>query len=133
VIGPGSVYTSVIPNLLVQGIQEALRQTHAKRVYICNVMTQPGESDSFTASEHVNAILNNVSERVVDYVLVNNALPTSEALTKYAEVGQQFVEPDIDRIRTLGLRPIPGDLMSETDVVRHDPVKLAGRLMNLLR
>jgi uncharacterized cofD-like protein len=133
VIGPGSVYTSVIPNLLVRGIAEALRETKALRIYICNVMTQPGESDSFTASEHVNAILNNVDGRAFDYVLVNKALPTAESLTKYAEVGQQFVEPDIDRIRAMGIRPVASDLMSETDVVRHDPVKLAARLMSLLR
>jgi uncharacterized cofD-like protein len=133
VIGPGSVFTSVIPNLLVRGIPEALRQSKAVKVYICNVMTQPGESDSFTASEHVNAIMQNVTGRPFEYVLVNKALPTAESLNKYAEFGQQFVEPDIDRIRTVGMRPIAADLMSDTDVVRHDPVKLAARLMVMLR
>lgn len=133
VIGPGSVFTSVIPNLLVPGILTALRETKAQTVYICNVMTQPGESDSFTASEHVQAILSNVPEKPFEYALVNSALPTAESLSKYAEYGQQFVEPDVDRIRSIGIRPISGNLMSETDVVRHDPVKLAERLMNLLR
>jgi uncharacterized cofD-like protein len=133
VIGPGSVFTSVIPNLLVRGIPEALQQSKALKVYICNVMTQPGESDSFTASEHVKAILQNVDLRTFDYVLINKALPTAESLNKYAEVGQQFVEPDIDRIRTMGVRPVAADLMSDTDVVRHDPVKLAARLMIMLR
>ncbi|MFZ4509011.1 MAG: gluconeogenesis factor YvcK family protein [Fimbriimonas sp.] len=131
-IGPGSVYTSIIPNLLVPGIAQALREAKVPKAYICNVMTQPGESDSFSASEHVTAILNNVQKRVFDYVLVNTGAPSSLALDKYRESGQSFVEPDSDRIRAMGFRVLHGNYMSESDFVRHDPMKVAARLMGLL-
>jgi uncharacterized cofD-like protein len=131
-IGPGSVYTSIIPNLLVPGITDALRASGAKKAYICNVMTQPGESDSFSASEHVSAILNNVEARPFDFVLVNGRAPTEEALQKYRDSGQHMVDADVDRIRAMGLRVIVGNFMSETDVVRHDPMKVAARLIAMI-
>jgi len=130
-VGPGSVFTSVIPNLLVPGITDALRESAAPKVYICNVMTQPGESDSFTASEHVTAIRANVPGRIFDYVMVNTGAPSPAALEKYKGSGQFWVEPDIDRVKAMGFRVLPGDLMSETDVVRHDPMRLAQRLIAL--
>lgn len=132
-IGPGSVYTSVIPNLLVPGIAQALREATAPRVYICNVMTQPGESDRFTASEHVTAIQINVEKRIFDHVMVNTAMPSTNAIEKYREYGQHVVEPDIDIIRTMGFRAVTGNFISETDVVRHDPSRLAARLIQLAR
>ena len=131
-IGPGSVYTSVIPNLLIPGMAQALRKSKAIKVYICNVMTQKGESDSFSASEHVGAIMQQVKERVFDYVLVNTGIPTDVSLEKYRTVGQMFVDPDIDRIKAMGLRIIPGNYMSETDFVRHDYVKVVSKLMTIL-
>lgn len=131
-IGPGSVYTSVIPNLLVPGIPEALNRADCIKVYICNVMTQAGESDAFTAAEHVVAIQANVPKRVFDYVLVNTGTPTQAALDKYRGHNQEFVQPDTDRIRSMGYKPILGNFMSETDYVRHDPVKIAARLIDML-
>ena len=131
-IGPGSVFTSIIPNLLVPGIMEALKAATGKKIYICNVMTQPGESDSFSASEHVSAILNNVEARPFDTVLVNAGVPTQEALQKYRESGQHQVDADVDRIRAMGLRVVTGNFMSETDVVRHDPMKVAARLISMI-
>lgn len=131
-IGPGSVYTSVIPNLLVPGIAEALREAKAPKVYICNVMTQPGESDDFTASEHVRAILDNAGEKIFDYVLVNTGQPSQSLLEKYRSVGSNLVEADIDRIRQMGLRVLKGDITSDIDVVRHDPMKVVQRLLSLL-
>jgi len=131
-IGPGSVYTSIIPNLLVPEIAEALRLSKAPKVYICNVMTQPGESDSFSASEHVTTIINNTERRVFDYVMVNTGTPNDSLLGRYREVGQHLVEPDIDRIRVMGLKVLQGNYMSETDFVRHDPMKVVSRLMTLV-
>lgn len=131
-IGPGSVYTSVIPNLLVPGVARAIRQSKAIKAYICNVMTQPGESDSFTASEHVMAIQANVEGKLFDYVVTNVARPSDVLLRKYESSNQHFVEPDIDRIRGLGFRVITGDFMNETDVVRHDPFRVAAKLMRLV-
>ena len=131
-IGPGSVFTSVIPNLLVPGIAEALRASKAPKVYVCNVMTQPGESDSFSASEHVSAVLNSVEQRIFDYVMVNSTTPSESAIETYREAGQHWVEADMDRIRAMGLRVISGNFMSETDVVRHDAMRVAERALRLV-
>lgn len=131
-IGPGSIYTSVIPNLLVPGIADAIAESEAIRAYICNVMTQPGESDSFTAAEHLVTLQANIPVRVVDYVLVNSGIPSQATLEKYRESGQHLVEADEDRLRAMGFRIVRGDYMSESDYVRHDPSRLAVRLMELL-
>ena len=130
-IGPGSVYTSVIPNLLVPGIAEALRDCKAPKVYICNVMSQPGESDRFTASEHAIAVQVHVDMRVFDYVLVNTAMPTTTLLGKYQASGQHIVEPDVDVIRTMGYRTLTGNFLNETDVLRHDAARVAAKLVQL--
>ncbi|MEX2243087.1 MAG: uridine diphosphate-N-acetylglucosamine-binding protein YvcK [Fimbriimonadaceae bacterium] len=132
VIGPGSVFTSVIPNLLVPGIAKAIEESNAMKAYVCNVMTQRGESEAFTAAEHVVALEANVDGRVCDYVLVNVMSPTAETAIRYHEHRQDAVEPDIERLRQMGYKPVTGDLMSETDYVRHDPARLANALMDLL-
>jgi uncharacterized cofD-like protein len=131
-IGPGSVFTSVIPNLLVPGVAEALENSPAHKVYICNVMTQRGESDAFSASEHVSAVMANVDRKIFDSVMINTAQPSQAATEKYRGAGQVLVEADVERIRSMGYQPLPGDYMSETDLVRHDPMKLAARLIRLL-
>ncbi|MBS1724076.1 MAG: YvcK family protein [Armatimonadetes bacterium] len=131
-IGPGSVYTSVIPNLLVPGIAEAIAASTAKKVYICNVMTQRGESDAFTATEHLVAIEANVDYKVADYVVVNTGVPSQSTLEKYRGYQQDLVVPDYERAATMGYKPVIGDFMSEMDYVRHDPAKLAARITDLL-
>ena len=132
VLGPGSVFTSVIPNLLVRGIPEAIRRSKAKKVYICNVMTQPGETDGFSAYDHVRAIERHAGGRVFDYVLINSARPNSHLLEKYQKSGATLVIADTDRIKSEGYRPITGAFISQTDVVRHDAAALARAIMNLL-
>jgi len=132
VIGPGSVFTSVVPNLLVRGIPEALYRTRAAKVYVCNVMTQPGETDGFSAADHVRALAAHVPRPIVNYVIVNTAVPTSELLEKYRQTGSVLVTADVDRIRAMGYRPLTGNFISGTDVVRHDSVKLAEAVMRLL-
>ncbi len=132
VLGPGSVYTSVIPNILVKGIPEAIEESDAIKVYVCNVMTQPGETDGFTASDHVKAIMKHTEARVFNYVLVNQEMPYKELLEKYASQGQHFVIPDAEVIREMGFRPIVGDYISQTQVVRHDPDKLAAAILKLM-
>ncbi len=133
VLGPGSVYTSIIPNLLVDGIAKAIEESNAAKIYVCNVMTQPGETDGFTASDHVRAILRHTDRRVFHYVLVNIIRPNQDLLARYEKVGQKFVEPDSNAIRSLGFRPILGDFISETDVVRHDSTKLGQAILRLAR
>jgi len=132
VIGPGSVYTSVVPNLLVHGVTEALYRTRAKKVYVCNVMTQPGETDGFAASDHLKAIEAHVPRPVVDYVIVNTDVPARELSEKYRQTGAVLGEPDCDRLRSMGYRPIRGSYISQTDVVRHASAKLAEAILRLL-
>ncbi len=132
VIGPGSVYTSIIPNLLVEGVPEALHRSKAKKVYICNVMTQPGESDGFSAFDHIRTIERHARKRIFDYALVNTARPKQQLLEKYRSVNSVLVEPDCDRIKAEGYRPVAGDFINQTNVVRHDENKLSKALMKLL-
>jgi uncharacterized cofD-like protein len=132
VLGPGSVFTSVVPNLLVRGIPEAIRGSSALKIYVCNVMTQPGETDGFKASDHVKAVAAHTEHKVFQHVLVNQQKPTKELLEKYAGENQFFVEPDIAEIREAGYRPIVGDYISQTDVVRHDSEKLAQAILKLV-
>ncbi|MCS7209905.1 MAG: YvcK family protein [Fimbriimonadales bacterium] len=133
VLGPGSLFTSVIPNLLVRKIADALRTTDALRIYVCNVMTQPGETDGFTASDHVRAIEAHAGGRVFDYVLVNNATPVPELLERYRASGQDLVLPDVDRIRQMGYKVITGNFISQSDYVRHDPIRLAEAILRLAK
>jgi len=131
-IGPGSVYTSVIPNFLVPGIASAVSSSKAPKAYICNVMTQRGESESFTAAEHLVAIQANVDTQIADYVVVNTGVPSQATLEKYRGYQQEFVTPDYERVATMGYKPVIGDFMSELDYVRHDPARLAARLIDLI-
>lgn len=131
VMGPGSVFTSVIPNLLVRGISQAVNQSKALKVYVCNVMTQPGESDGYTASGHVQAIEEHVGRRVFDYVLVNTARPGDELLARYTNSGAEFVTPDIDVIAARGYKAVKGSFISESAVLRHDSDKLAKAIFRL--
>ncbi len=132
VLGPGSVFTSVIPNLLVKGVAEAIRHAKGKKVYVCNVMTQHGETDGFSAFDHIKAIELHAQRRVFDWVLVNTGRPSQELLDKYRKTGSVLVEPDTDRIKSEGYRPITGNFINQTDVVRHDAARLAEAIMRLL-
>ncbi len=131
VLGPGSLFTSVVPNLLVNRIAREVADAHAVKVYVCNVMTQPGETDGMTAADHVKALLANAGERVCDYVIVNDQ-PPSRLLAAYAQERQVPVEPDTERISALGLEPVPATVIGETEMVRHDPDKLATVVMAIV-
>ncbi len=124
VLGPGSLFTSIVPNLLVSRIAQEIADSHAVKMYVCNVMTQPGETDGMSAADHLEALLANAGKRVCDYVIVNAEAP-SRLLAAYAEEGQVPVEPDVARIAALGFEPIDAAVISETQTVRHDPDKLA--------
>jgi len=103
VIGPGSIYTSLVPNLLVPQIADTLAELNVPRIYVCNVMTQPGETDDFSAVDHVEAILRHVENRpLFDYVLLNTRRPSAEVLARYQKQGARLVEPDDRGIARLG-------------------------------
>jgi uncharacterized cofD-like protein len=131
VLGPGSLFTSVAPNFLVSRIAREVADAHAVKMYVCNVMTQPGETDGMTAADHVEALLANAGERVCDYAIVNDERP-SRLLVAYAQEGQVPVEPDLDRIAALGVEPVPAAVIGETETVRHDPDKLATVVLGIV-
>lgn len=132
VIGPGSLYTSIIPNLLIPGFVDALEATSALRIYVCNVMTQPGETDGYTASDHVLGLRNHTSAReIVDYVVVNDALISESQGRKYAKEKAHPVRVDHDRLARLGVKVHRGDFLDHQDLVRHDSHRLAGEIMHL--
>jgi hypothetical protein len=132
IFGPGSLYTSVIPNLLVEEIREAVVKSEAVKIYVCNVMTQPGETDGYGAFEHVKALLDHVGEQFLDYVIVNDERISNEQLKQYLAEGSMPVTPDIDKIRRLGITVVPASLISKKDLVRHEPKKLSRVLITLI-
>ncbi|WP_074655363.1 gluconeogenesis factor YvcK family protein [Terriglobus roseus] len=131
-LGPGSLYTSLITNLLVGGIPEAIAASSAKRVYICNLMTQANESLGLSAADHIRHIQSHCGgKRLFDFALVNTAPISDVLLEKYAREGQQPIEADLDRIRELGVTPIVGSFVHEGDVLRHDYDHVAELLLDL--
>ncbi|HEY3990593.1 MAG TPA: gluconeogenesis factor YvcK family protein [Acidobacteriaceae bacterium] len=130
-LGPGSLYTSLITNLLVKGIPDALAQARGLRVFLCNLMTQSNESLNLTASQHIEKIYDHTGQAIFDYALVNTA-PVSESLRRnYAREGAAPIVPDIERIEALGVRVITGDFAAEGDVLRHNADRVADVLLHL--
>jgi len=129
-IGPGSLYTSVLPNLLIKPITEAIRHAKALRVYVCNVMTQPGETDDYTAQEHLSAIIEHAG-LIVDVMVLNGRKPSESILAAYSSEKQFPVQFDIAAIRELGVTPFFGDIISEGNYVRHDSEALAETIFRL--
>ncbi|AGB41997.1 hypothetical protein Halha_2113 [Halobacteroides halobius DSM 5150] len=132
ILGPGSLYTSVLPNLLVEQLSSAIKKTDALTAYVCNVMTQPGETDNYTASDHVQAIYDHIDSEIMDYILVNNETIESELIKKYAEEGSSPVEVDLDKLHEQGLQVIQESMINQSDLVRHNSDKLAKVIMNLV-
>lgn len=130
-IGPGSLYTSVIPTLLPTRVRHALRCSTAVKVYICNVMTQPGETTGFTASDHVRALRDHGAGDCFDFVLVNTETPPHDAIERYRRTGAQPVAADLDDIAGLGYIPVAAPLLNHDHYVRHDPHKLMRALSDI--
>ena len=132
IFGPGSLFTSVIPNLLVEGMEEALRAVKVPKIYVCNVMTQPGETDGFGAADHLEALERHVGAGVIDTIVINVETPTPEMLRRYEAQGAKPVDPQHDRLNRMGVRVVGANLLSTHDLVRHDSQKLAAALIDLL-
>ena len=133
-LGPGSLYTSLITNLLVRGIPEALAASKATKVFVCNLMTQANESLGLTASQHIEKILQHcggVDAPIFDYALINTAPISAERREQYEREDQQPIEVDLDRVTALGVVPITGNFVHEGDVLRHDYDRVAERLLDL--
>jgi uncharacterized cofD-like protein len=129
-VGPGSLYTSLIPSLLVEGIAPAIRRTSAVRVYVANLMTQPGETLGYSAADHVAAIYEHVGPGLFDWAVANSAPVSPRLLRRYRAEGAGAVRFDRARLERLGLRCLAGELVEEDGVARHDPRKLARLLLS---
>jgi len=130
-LGPGSLYTSLITNLLVREIPEAIGRSNATRVYICNLMTQANESLGLTASQHIEKILDHAGTQIFDYALINTAPIMPRTLDRYAREGQTPILADLERIRSLGVEPITGNFLHEGEVLRHSYDVLAETVLQL--
>lgn len=131
-LGPGSLYSSVLPNLLVDGVAKALKETRALKVMVANLMTQPGETDGMSGIDHVKAVIEHVGP-VVDVVLFNATPPSPELLEKYAKKGSAPVLADRRKLLDLGVIPIEADLLRQGKHIRHDSGKVARCLLKLAR
>jgi uncharacterized cofD-like protein len=130
-LGPGSLYTSLITNLLVHGIPEALAASNATRVFVCNLMTQANESLGLSASQHIEKIFDHAGERIFDYALINTQPIRPATVKRYALEGQSLIEADLARVRALGVEPITGNFVHEGDVLRHNYDQVAETLLHL--
>lgn len=130
-LGPGSLYTSLITNLLVEGIPEALATARGTRVYVANLMTQANESLHLTASQHIERIYAHTGQPVFDYALINTAPVAQSVRERYAAESAEAILPDIDRIESLGIRCITGNFAAEGDILRHDALRVAETVLNL--
>jgi uncharacterized cofD-like protein len=130
-LGPGSLYTSILPNLLVPGVAAALKRSKAAKLFICNVMTQPGETQSYTAADHLRALERHLGSTLVDGILVNNHLPT-RLLAQYEAAGSTPVHVDRDVLQAMGVSVVTGNLLLEGERVRHDSDKLARTVLGWL-
>lgn len=131
VLGPGSLYTSVIPNLLVSGISERIARSRAPKVYVCNVMTQSGETDNYTAFDHLNTIITHTRPDIVNHCIINTGAVPPQLLKKYEEEDAYPVLADSDRVIEKGYTIIEDDVVSIEDYVRHDSKKLAKIIVDL--
>ena len=137
-IGPGSLFTSLVPNLLVRDVSRAIASSGAVKVFVCNLMTQANESLGLTAADHIRALYKHARHEFFDYALVNRAPASPELARKYAEKGQSQIEAEIDDIERLGVRAVLGEyLMEEVHateglIARHDTHRVARDLLRLM-
>ena len=132
ILGPGSLYTSVIPNLLIKDIAKAIKKSSALKMYICNVMTQPGETTGYTAADHAEHIFDHVGFKIFDYIIVNDEPVPVDLVQKYAKEGAYAVEVDEERLTKLGINIIKGSLLSKKNLVRHNPLVLSQLIIKLI-
>src|SRR5580692_8856371 len=133
-LGPGSLYTSLITNLLVRGIPEALIASRATKVFVCNLMTQANESLGLSASQHIEKIMQHaggMQSPIFDYALINTGPISKARLAQYAREGQQPIEADLEQVRALGVEPVTGNFVHEGDLLRHDYDLVAERVLTL--
>ena len=133
ILGPGSLFTSIIPNLLVDGIVEAILQSRAMKFYVCNVMTQAGETDNYSAEDHLRVLLEHGRKGIADYIVVNSRSTISEdVLARYADEGAAPVYYNKAELEALKVKVIEANLLNEQQVLRHDSARLAACIMDVI-
>jgi len=130
-VGPGSLFTSLIPNLLVRGIVEAIVTSPAVKVYVCNLMTQANESLGLTAADHIHALNNHAHAQIFNYALINRTPASNAMKAKYALEGACQIVADLEAIEALGVIPVLGDYLEEAGVARHNTARVASDLLQL--
>ncbi len=133
VLGPGSLYTSIIPNLLVDDIAESIKKSKAIKAYVCNIMTQPGETDGYSVFDHISALQEHSLKKIVDFCIVNTQEVPNDLIAKYKNDGSEIVKFDFSLVNKEGINLVCGDFLSiKNSLVRHDPNKLAYVIMKLV-
>jgi uncharacterized cofD-like protein len=130
-VGPGSLFTSLIPNLLVHGIAQAILNSPAIKVYICNLMTQANESLGLTAADHIRALNRHAQGQIFDYAMINRRVASDDMKAKYALEGATQIVADLDAVEQLGCCPVLGDYLEEGGVARHATDTVARDLLDL--
>ena len=125
IYGPGSLYTSVLPNLLIKDIMDRILECEARKFYIANVMTQPGETDGFSVFDHLSQLIQHTDPRIIDAVFVNTAIIPDYLLTRYGSQNAYPARLDVDLIRERGYEVVEAEMVRLGEQVRHDPEKLA--------
>jgi uncharacterized cofD-like protein len=134
VLGPGSLYTSIVPNLLVEEIVDAIADSRAAKVYVCNIMTQPGETEGFAVSDHINAIEVHTGKQIIEICVVNNSKINPEILKRYKDDGSEQVKIDYAKLKSMGIRIIEKDMASiKNDMVRHNSDILARTIFEIAK
>ncbi len=133
IIGPGNLFTEVIPNLLIKNISKTIKESKAIKIYIGNIMTKPGETDDFALSDHIKAIFEHANNKIIDYCIYDTGEVVPEFVRRYNKDGADLVEQDIQKCRELGIKLIPKDFACiENDAIRHDPVSVADSIIELI-
>lgn len=131
-IGPGSLYTSIMPNLIVPKLAQAIVESDAVKLFVCNVMTQPGETDNYSVSDHLDAIHDHIGHHLFDYVIVNDGEIPPQVESKYAEMGAKAVQLDIDEVTRRGYKVIADRLVLFRTFLRHDAERLSHHIYKLV-
>ena len=133
ILGPGSLYTNVIPNLLIKNVAKAIRESKAFKIYIPNIMTEPGHTDDYDVSDHIDAIIEHAGKKIIDYCICDNGDIIPEFIRKYNKEGANLVEIDSQNLKGKGIKLIKADISYvEGEYIRHNPDELAKTIIDLI-
>ena len=133
IIGPGSLYTNIIPNLLVKNVAKTIKESKSIKVYVSNIMTEPGQTDNYSISDHINALVEHVGKGIIDFCLCDTGEVTPEFVRKYNKMGADLVEQDLQKVSGKGITIIQKDMsMIRQDVIRHNPDSIATAVIGLI-